>query len=53
MPSPLDLLGILGLAGLLMLMAFTNGYSAFPYYGGILITSLFTLMVIAACAQPP
>lgn len=50
--SPLDLLGVLGLAGLLMLMAFTNGYSAFPYYGGILITSLFTLMVIAACAQP-
>lgn len=50
--SPLDLLGVLGLAGLLLLMAFTNGYSAFPYYGGILIASLFTLMLIAACVQP-
>ena len=46
-----DLLGIAGLAGTLALMAFTNGYSAFPYRGGILLASLFSLMLVCACAS--
>ncbi len=49
--GPLDLMGAVGLAGMLLLFVFTNGYTAFPYRGGILLASLFTLMVIGACAQ--
>ena len=49
--GPLDALGTLGLAGLLLLIVFSNGYTAFPYRGGILLASVFTLMVIAACTQ--
>lgn len=49
--GPLDLMGVVGLAGLLLLVVFTNGYSAFPYHGGILLASIFTLMIIAACSQ--
>ena len=32
-------------------MAFTNGYSAFPYRGGILLASLFSLMLVCACVS--
>lgn len=49
--GPLDALGALGLVGLLLLVVFSNGYTAFPYRGGILLASLFALMVVAACAQ--
>lgn len=49
--GPLDLLGAFGLIGLLLLIVFSNGYTAFPYRGGILLASVFTLMLIAACAQ--
>ena len=49
--GPLDLMGAVGLAGMLLLFVFTNGYTAFPYRGGILLASLFTIMVIGACAQ--
>lgn len=49
--GPLDALGTLGLIGLLLLIVFSNGYTAFPYRGGILLASVFTLMIIAACAQ--
>lgn len=48
----LDLVGCLGLADMVALFVFTNGYSAFPYRGGMLLCSLFTLMLIAACMQP-
>lgn len=47
-----DLMGVVGLLGTLALMAFTNGYSAFPYRGGILLASIFAVMLVAACAQP-
>ena len=50
--APLDVLGVLGLAGLAAMVAFTNGYSAFPYYGGTLLCSLLTVAVIAACSRP-
>lgn len=48
----LDLIGIAGLVGTLLLVLFTNGYTAFPYRGGILLASIFALMLIAACAHP-
>lgn len=47
-----DLVGVVGLVGTLALFAFTNGYSAFPYRGGIALASLFAVMLVAACAQP-
>lgn len=47
----LDLMGAAGLIGLLLLVVFTNGYTAFPYHGGILLASALTLLVIAACSQ--
>lgn len=47
-----DAIGLAGLAGLLALIAFTNGYSAFPYRGGILLASICSLALVAACAQP-
>ena len=53
---PLDgamtLVGCIGLAGLVLMFSLTNGYSAFPYRGGMLLCSLLTLMLIAACVQP-
>lgn len=48
----LDLLGCVGLLGTILLVVFTNGYTAFPYRGGILLASIFALMLIAACAHP-
>lgn len=48
----LDVLGILGLVGTFLLVLFTNGYTAFPYRGGILLASVFALMLVAACAHP-
>lgn len=47
-----DVIGLVGLVGMLLLMAFTDGYSAFPYRGGILIASLCALMLVSACVQP-
>ena len=51
-PASIDALGIVGLAGLAAMVAFTNGYTAFQYRGGTLLCSILTLMVIAACVQP-
>lgn len=48
----LDVLGVLGLVGTLLLVLCTNGYTAFPYRGGILFASLFALALVAACAHP-
>ena len=50
--APLDLLGILGMLGLALMVVLTNGYSAFPYYGGTLLCSLLAVAVIAACSRP-
>ncbi|MDO4437720.1 MAG: acyltransferase family protein [Coriobacteriaceae bacterium] len=46
-----DLIGLVGLAGTLLLMAFTNGYSAFPYRGGIALASIFAMMLIMGCTH--
>ena len=48
----LDALGAIGLAGIIALMVWSNGYSAFPYRGGILLASIFSLMLISACVKP-
>ena len=50
--APLDLLGGIGCIGLALMVVFTNGYSAFPYYGGTLLCSLLAVAVIAACSRP-
>ncbi len=48
-PATLDVVGALGLAGLVALALFTNGYSTFPYRGGIALASALSLMLIAGC----
>lgn len=48
----LDLVGLVGIVGLVLLTVFSNGYTAFPYQGGTLLTSVLTLTVIAAAVQP-
>ena len=47
-----NLAGVVALAGLVAIVAFTNGFSAFPYYGGILLTSVLSAVLIAALAVP-
>lgn len=49
--TSVDLVGVAGLAGLLALFTMSNGYSAFQYRGGMLLCSVFTMMLIAACVQ--
>ncbi|MDY2776805.1 MAG: acyltransferase family protein [Collinsella sp.] len=44
--------GIVGLLGLVGLFVMSNGYSAFQYRGGMLLCTLLTLALIAACVQP-
>lgn len=51
-PASIDVLGVVGLVGLAVMVALTNGYTAFQYRGGTLLCSILTLMVIAACVQP-
>ncbi len=51
-PATLDVVGALGLAGLVALALFTNGYSTFPYRGGIALASALSLMLIAGCLSP-
>ncbi|MBM6868240.1 acyltransferase family protein [Collinsella tanakaei] len=46
-----DLVGLVGLIGLALIMVFSNGYTAFQYQGGTVLTSVFALMLIAACVQ--
>ena len=46
-----DLMGFAAIGGLLALFAFSNGYSAFPYRGGMLLCSLLALALIAACMR--
>lgn len=49
--TSVDLVGFIGLAGLLALFTLSNGYSAFQYRGGMLLCSIFTMMLIGACVQ--
>lgn len=47
-----DLLGVVGLAGTLALIAFSNGYTAFSYRGGILLASVCAAMLVESCVAP-
>lgn len=47
----LDIVGLASLAGLCLIMVLTNGYTAFQYRGGTLLTSLFACGLIAACLR--
>ncbi|MFV0425818.1 MAG: acyltransferase family protein [Beutenbergiaceae bacterium] len=46
-------MALVGLAGLLLLMALLEGESAFAYQGGILLASGATALVVAAAATAP
>lgn len=49
--NSMDIVGGIGLAGLLALFIWSNGYSSFQYRGGMLLCSVLTLMLIASCVQ--
>lgn len=48
----LDILGLLALAGLVVLTVCSNGYTPFMYRGGTVLCSVLGLVLIAACVQP-
>jgi peptidoglycan/LPS O-acetylase OafA/YrhL len=48
----LDGLGVVGLIGIVLLVWRTTQYSAFLYKGGLVLLSVATVLVIAACAHP-
>ena len=47
-----NVVGVVALVGLLLMIVFTNGYSAFIYRGGLLICSLLTAVFIAVLVHP-
>jgi len=47
-----NIAGVAAFAGLVAIVAFTNGFSAFPYYGGITLTSVLSAVLIAVLAVP-
>ncbi len=51
-PASIDVMGVVGIAGLTWIVLATNGYSSFQYRGGMLLCTVLTLFVIAACVQP-
>jgi peptidoglycan/LPS O-acetylase OafA/YrhL len=48
----LDGLGVVGLIGIVLLVWRTTQYSAFLYQGGLVLLSICTVLVVAACAHP-
>ena len=50
--APLDILGVLGFAGLFLMCGLTNGYDAFAYRGGTLAATLLATALIGACSRP-
>lgn len=51
-PFALDLLGAVALLGLVVMMGLVSGFSSFSYYGGILLASLLTAILVAALVHP-
>ncbi len=47
-----DGVGIVALVGLILMVALTNGYSPFIYYGGLLICSILTAIAMAVMVHP-
>ncbi|EIT86949.1 acyltransferase 3 [Fictibacillus macauensis ZFHKF-1] len=48
----LEVIGLVGLGGVLLLVYFTSQFDAFLYYGGMVLLSIFTLLLVAALAHP-
>lgn len=48
----IDAVGAVAFICLMLIVLFTNGYTAFQYQGGTLLVSLLTAALIAACVQP-
>ena len=48
----LDGVGILAFVGLVLMVAFCNGFSPFLYYGGLVLCSILTAIVIAVLVHP-
>ena len=48
----LDIAGTIALVGLVAIVVFTNGFTAFPYLGGIALTSVLSAALIAAAVVP-
>lgn len=44
--------GAVGLLGIVLVVIFSDGMSSFPYYGGILLVSLLTAMLLYGVVQP-
>ena len=50
-PARFDALGLAAIAGLVLMCVFVPGYASFQYRGGTLLTTLLTLVLIAASVQ--
>ena len=48
----LNVVGVLALAGLVVVVGFTNGFSSFPYLGGVAFTSVLSALLIAVLVVP-
>ena len=48
----LNIVGVCAFAGLVAIVAFTNGFSAFPYQGGIALTTVLSAIVIVVLVVP-
>ena len=48
----IEVVGIIALAALVNIVVITNGFSSFPYYGGIALTSVLSALLIAALVIP-
>ena len=48
----INVVGIVALAGLIVMVLFTTGFSDFPYRGGIALTSVLSALLIMALVVP-
>ena len=48
----LDIAGLVAFAGIVVMCVFVSGFSDFMYYGGLVLCSVLTAVVIAALAHP-
>ena len=48
----IEVMGVIAVAALVNIVVLTNGFSSFPYYGGIALTSVLSAMLIAALVVP-
>jgi peptidoglycan/LPS O-acetylase OafA/YrhL len=49
---PLDVIGVIGLAGIVMMIWRSNDYAPFLYRGGLVVLSFATVAVVAAVVHP-